>query len=385
VLRFSDGFDMISGSGDVPIKYNGWLTGFFAGGILPGQGSPQALWMENSGGGVGQSFDVVIGTQDTIGAHMDYQPTSPLFSIEWLIFKNGGAPILAFALNSVTGQMKIFGPGGSLIGTTVYAFTAGVWANLQVLANFGTNGSVAIYVNGANALSQPSIPVNFGTLLPDRVGFCAQGYILDNYVVWDGQPGDFFGNAMPGPMQIAPLPPTADVATNWVPNVSGDTCTQMVNDLVGVASGSPDGDLTVIFPGTQNQMFTMTAAQCFGLVLGVTMNTVIRAFESFDSVDFLINGMGGSGVVGGATINFPSYVNDPGLGPNNIGLYQVYQITLGVSPNTGTQFTDAEINGDEWGFGCLPSYHLQVTQFYLEKITSLAGLPFNCGGGSYSF
>src|SRR5580658_5685975 len=85
---------------------------------------------------------------------------------------------------------------------------------------------------------------------PDTLGFQMSGFgppgiIIDNYIVWDGQPGDPFTGQY-GRQRILTSEPTADLQpSEWTPSTPGPSFA-MVDDQPLTAGGSPDGDATCL-------------------------------------------------------------------------------------------------------------------------------------------
>lgn len=397
MLRGVDGFDLCD-YGRVFLKYNRYADGFNQGNVVSGIGGGQAVQSFNSAfDPTGAQFVRQYDSQPVWGLHFDYMQAGGSGVVTpraFEFYRITLAGALFFSLHQRNdGRFDMFGPGSALIGTTAIGITPNVNVNVQVLINFGTSGSVQVLFNDSNALGVvTSIPFNFGASLPDthmwfwNGGFGPPGIQLDNYVVWDGQPGDSFGNAFPGPMSVTSLEPnTDDPSTLWTPS-SGTTCVPMVNDFTNRFPGeSPDGDFTTIAPSTlAAQGFLMKTSPCFGLVLGVAMNACARPLSAPQLLDFQVGIGGNIYVVGNATVSTPFFPR-PGGVPPQLQNYQTYQVLVGNSPASGSNWNDAEINGASWGLGAGVSPNQLITAFYLEKVTSLRPQPFNCGGGNYSF
>lgn len=310
---------------------------------------------------------------------------SPYYQQTFLQFSNAATACILSVCFEADGTMSVrFGGtgnngGGALAAKTTMVFSLSNWIYLEVrVSNFGSAARVQLWVNDVNVLSTTAAT---GADVPDRISLCAlynaagAGTMFDNVYMLDGQ-GPAPWNDRLGPVEISTVSPISDASGNWTSTVNGVVVSPpiytAITDIPGVDShGSPDGDYSYISPVAlnTNQVFAFAGPLCYGLVLGVNVCQCFRgATGSTTSNAILIDGstvynLGGNVVNGG---------------------YHTCQVFVGFSPATGTNWTDAEISGNLWG-ALTTSPGLMLTQMYLEKITSLRDVPYNCGSGSYSF
>lgn len=309
----------------------------------------------------------------------------------FLRLDNAGGTVMCLELQT-SGKIAVTYGGdgttgtGTTLGTTTQTFPVGAWSGYVELKASGFGGAVAweMWLNDTKILSgtAPTLPI------PDRVTITSQdgtsgghnsqpgfGIAFANVLMLDGT-GPAPYNDRIGPVRITAISPTADASGNWNNTVNGAGVSPpiytSITDLFGVdAHGSPDGDYSFISPVLLNtgQYFSFGPSPCFGLVLGVNVCQVFRGATGSTTCNAMLIDGSTAYNLGGNVVN---------------GGYHTCQVFVGFSPATGTNFTDAEISGNLWG-ALTTSPGLMLTQMFLEKITSLRDVPYNCGGGSYSF
>ena len=391
-LYLVDGFDLVDYN-RIFLKYNGFHSAFDQGGMIPGNGGGLGMTTFNSAfSSVGGQWTRNFGTSvPSLGIHLDYQQDGgTLFSV-WDFYRVSVGGTDLFTIHQLaTGYLQFFGPLRSLIATTINPIAlGGAWNNFVILLQFGTSGSLQVFMNGSNALAGGIVPVNFGGFNPDsatfffNAGFGPPGIALDNYFIYDG-----LSNV--GPCHVDSLLPVTDSpSTVWTPAATSPdtpsaTCAPMINDAEGrFPGGGPDGDFTYITPSvTGDQTFQMQPSRCYGRVLGLALNACGRPNTGFSPQEFNFIAIlsNGKNVVGTGTL---LNVGAP-TGVTFLTDYQTIQAFMLLSPASGGTLVDSEITNGAFGIGSI-ELQQRITAFNLEKITSLNGQPFGCGGSSYSF
>jgi hypothetical protein len=269
--------------------------------------------------------------------------------------------------------------GGALAAKTTFSFPLSVWIYLEVrVSGFGSGALVQLWVNDINVLGTTAAS---GPEIPDRISLCnlintgGAGMGFDNVYMLDSQ-GAAPWNDRLGPVEISTVSPTGDASGAWFATVNSVVVSPpiytAITDIPGVDShGAPDGDWSFVSPPavTKKQYWTFARPQCYGLIMGVMVNQCFRGSSGSTTCDALLLQAATATFIGTSVVN---------------GAYHTAQQFLGLSPATGTNFTAGEVAGSFWG-ASTSSPGLQLTQMYLEIITSLRSTAYNCGGGSYSF
>lgn len=297
---------------------------------------------------------------------------------KWFFLSAGSTVCIALQSES-NGKLSIISGGtsangtGALLQQTTISFPIGTWAGyLEFTASgFGLGNTLTyeLWLDDVLLLTGTTSIAD----IPDRYTIGSQGdtgRIFDNQYICDGQ-GPAPWNGRLGPIRITSLSPNADLSGSWIPTPAAPTF-QQVQDLPSDPHGSPDGDSTYASPDSigGQQFFQVESSPCFGRVLGVAVNLCFRGTSGSASCQALLLQTGAPVLIGT---------------PNVTGIYHTAQAILQQSPATGTFLTDAEISSGFWGVATLTSFDLRVTQMFLEKITSLRSVPYNCGRGSYAY
>jgi hypothetical protein len=268
--------------------------------------------------------------------------------------------------------------GGALAAKTTMVFPLNTWIYLEVrVSGFGSGAQVQLWVNDVGVLTTAAAS---GPEVPDRISLCALynsaggGTMFDNVYMLDGQ-GPAPWNDRLGPVEISTVSPNGDASGTWNQTVNG-TLTPApiytaITDIPGDPHGAPDDDYSFVSPPaiTKKQYWTMATPQCYGLILGVNVCQCFRGSSGSTTCDALLAQAGLATFIGTNVVNGP---------------YRTAQKFVGLSPASGINFTAGEVSGSFWG-ASTSSPGLQLTQMYLEIITSLRNVPFNCGASSYSF
>lgn len=388
MIRFADGFDLC-GYFPGALKYAGYNNGFNQGVMATGRdGIGQALSIENNAFGQ-VIYESILDQQSRWGFNMDWQWSGGVQpEIVWYTIGFFGTVLLSLQLKG-DGTMDILGPSLSLLvntGSTGTTFQPGEWNTLELVCNFGTSGDVTLWSNGVLAATKSG--VNFGATLPDRLGFQQSGFgppgqIIDNYIVFDGQPGAITGQR--GRCRILSSEPVADLqGGEWNPSTPGPSFV-MVDDGPATSGGSPDGDDTYLLALATgpDAVFEMAGTDCSGLILALAWNACMRPdpVTAMPSVNYVYAPAATLAVGTGTVIATGAFTNSPFACDN----YFTYQQVVEQNPVSTSNWTDADIANGTFGMGAAAAPQVRMTAFYLEKIIDLTGMPFECGGGPYAF
>lgn len=390
MIRATRGFDECDYNG-AALSFAGFTRTFNQGSMVTGRdGIGQALFVENTAFGTVNYIDI-FDSQSTWGFNMDFQwsggsqPNMVWYTIGYL-----GTVLFSLKLRA-DGTMDLLDSLGSVLvntGSTSTGFSPGQYCTLELKVSFGVSGTASLWKNGVLAANKNAI--NFGSTLPDRMGFQMTGFgppglIIDNYLIYDGQPGF---NGQYGRQRILSILPTADLqGGEWLPTPPGPSFAT-VNDHNGSTGGSPNGDVNYIKGQATgpDAVFTMAASPCSGLILGLSWNACARPDPTVGTpgLDFVYIPTLVTIVVGHKPVTAVGQLNpDAPVATDN---YFTYQVPKETNPNTSSGWLDQEIPDGAFGVGASASPDQRVTAFYLEKVIDLTGKPFDCGGGGvYSF
>lgn len=393
-LRKFDGFDAVSGA-TCMLKYPGTFINFLQASAIAGRPGPvssgpngNSIFLFNTAFGEA-NFTDILDAQSTWGIHMDFRMWNNGLGasypdVEWYRIGNASQTMLALRQRT-DGKMDVrsYDSHGVLttLLTTAFVFPPNDFITLELLATFGTSGTWELRVAGNNVIGSGAH--NFGTALPDRLTYRFQGFgppgpNLDNYVIQDGSAGPI---EHLGPARITTLSPVADLTGTWSRNGPGSLF-GAISDL-----GGPDGDVTYLTPGALSARtgFQVRKSPCFGLNLGLAVNICGRPNGGSPHVGPTVRERAATNLILPElllTDQGTSLSTDP-----NLRGYGTYQVITTQSFETGGPWTDSRISNSAWGFDADNSVPGErVTQFYLEKLTTLLLKPFDCGGPSaYSY
>jgi hypothetical protein len=321
---------------------------------------------------------------NVLGRYINTAQTSPYFQNTILQFANSRTPCILSVCFEADGTISVryggtgVNGGGALAAATTRVFPLNTWIYLEVrVSGFGSGAQVQLWVNDVNVLGTTAAS---GPEVPDRISLCnlinsaGAGVVFDNVYMLDGQ-GAAPWNDRLGPIEISTVSPNSDASGTWFSTVNGSYAPPpiytSITDIPGDPHGSPDDDYSFVSPLaiTKKQYWTTTSPQCYGLILGVMVNQCFRGAMGSTTCDALLAQAGIATFIGTSVVNGP---------------YHTAQQFIGLSPATGINFTAGEVGGSFWG-ASTSSPGLQLTQMYLEILTSLRNVPFNCGASSYSF
>lgn len=392
MIRRTHGFDTCDYNG-AALGFAGFNRTFNQGSVVTGRdGIGQALWIENCAFGSVQFLDI-IDPQSTWGFNMDWQwsggtqPTMVWYTIGFL-----STTLFSLRLKP-DGSMDLLGPGNALLANTFaqkgITFQPGQWCTLELMVNFGSSGSAYLWQNGTLAAEVTGI--GFGTTDPDTLGIQQSGFgppgsVIDNYIIWDGQPGDPFTGQY-GRQRILTNLPNADLQPGeWTPSTPGPSFAMVDDDYPVTAGGSPDGDATCLaaLATGPDAVFEMAATPCSGLILSLVWNACMRPnpLTSTPSVD-MVYYPAMVEVVGNVNVAAVGYLNPDA--PAATENYFTYQQPVPQNPVSMTNWTDQDIANGTFGVGAAAAPQVNLTAFYLEKVIDLTGKPYECGGGPVTF
>jgi hypothetical protein len=406
MLEFFDGFGVVDSQG-VAIKYNGFtIPTFCQGSIVAGPPSPSnsgpaasAYWLFNTA--FGQAEFVHIwdsGAQTTVGFHMDFQinvggtsgasdPVGPYG--EWFRFEaaTGQSITLKFAGG---GHLQILAPGGVLIDTAAFTFINNTWYTLEFKT--GQHG-YELRVNGARKASGGSITAyRMDRAMFRQQNFGPPGLQITNYVLWDDRPGDGYTDFL-GNVWITTLFPFQSTNLVWPVTGSSDRALAIRDKPGQDPYGAPDGSYSYLNPvAGAIQKFNVSAytsqqsIPCYGPVMAVAFNACCRRNLNIDQIlQFTAATKQTDRAAGQVTVKawtspanpFQAYLNG----------FTTSQVICPLDPETGETWIDGQMQHGVFGMKADSSNTgLDISQFYLEKLVSLNGGRYVCGGNlNYSY
>jgi hypothetical protein len=391
MLLFLDGFDALgAGNGtNIEMKYDGYNQT-----LLPemavGRYGGLAAWLYNTTFGE-CVLPKIFGPRSRFGVHVDYQlvPAPDIQPLEWLRMGTSTQTLLAL-YQRPDGRCEVRKYAGSTATTLDVPSTqfSPAWVNVQFQADFGAAARWELRVAGSTISAGTT---SLAATLPDRVSLRASHYgppapKFDNYAIWDGIQGDGYNDFI-GPSQVTTVLPSRDVAASgWSRNGAG-ALYSAVNEP-GHASGTagpdaPDRDTTYIYPAGGGKAWFGVRSPCFARVNAVALNMVARQMSGNPTIRSLVK-LGGTEYELAAATAFPPLANDPSQWWLSTEPWRSRQIMAAKNPATGEIWIDSEISQAAWGVES--SGDIRLTQLYLEKLTTLSGAPFSCGGaGSWSW
>lgn len=271
---------------------------------------------------------------------------------------------------------------GSLVYTSAYVIPLLTWIYLEFEVTFGASGRIRMWVNDALQFDQsglnlqnPSEKVN-----PDRMSLIwdvleTKGIHIDNWYIADDSGS--FNNTQLGPSRISIVFPNLDAISEGFTRNSGTTNTSCVQDPGGPGLG-PDGTTTQVTTASAGSLdlYGVTRPACFGKILGLALNIATQGGSGVSSADLVCRPQADptKQFNVGAGIAVPAAYGD--------GLSIIQAITE-QNPVTSSVWRDGDIAEALWGMRSGAA--LDVTQLFVEKITSLRVQPYDCGGGSYAY
>lgn len=256
---------------------------------------------------------------------------------------------------------------GTVLWTSTFTLTLNKWIFIELLCN-PTNGTWSLYIDDVLIVSQ--IGVAFGLSTPIiQFSLCAESFSvhdLDDLYLTDG-------NRL-GPCQITGFPPNLQSTHQWNPlaGTNLSNVQEFGNRIFTLGLPTPDDDSSFVYASaTATDTYGFAKPACYGRILALVLNADAFALTGGPSVNFQVRVAG---------------VAYPGAFSAAFGIiYGIQQSIFETNPANGLFWTDTDIASVLAGFTFAGSGTLRVTQFMAEKLVSLRGYPFECGGGSYSF
>lgn len=402
-LRFIDGFDWCDIS-QFHTKYLNYSTGTPQGQIVTGRQPPtqpgggRALDLTNSGFGI-QVYTQVFTSQPVwiIGMNLLIDSLS-YSSFGGVIFRwesgptdgSGNNPLtqLTVAINP-PGQLAFYsgsglgrnGNAGALIASTAFNVLKSTYQYLEIKVHFGLGGTIEVHLEDALVLKAIGLNIGQGAHIqdPDRMSillehFGVAGYTIDDLYYADGS--GVRNNDFLGPCRVTFDLPGSDASIDQWNRNGGTSDFSRINEDVTHTVPCPDGDTTYI-EGQAGVIdrFGLNAMPCFGRILGAAANvTGRRSTLAGAALDLLVRPVPGNplseSLIGGTIALGPSYAGAQGMAE--------------VNPFTANIWTDRDIDGGWWGVRSLTGL-ARVTSLYIEKLTSLRPVPFDCGSSGASY
>lgn len=357
---------------------------FVQGVIITGQSQGQSWWVFNTGFGEAD-YTRILDAQPVWTLNIWFRPqvtatgTQTQTWIDAVWYQIADATGVLFDLHQHTdGTMDFRGSTGEILAT-FGPNPVGTWAALQIKVQ--STGFV-IRLNG--------VQIAAGTVnvwrQPDRFTHRWQGgagFNLDNYVLVDGQGAQNTG-FLPYPWAVASRYPAVATTSQWTPNGYANALT-CVFDHQGVPTPSeyPDGESGYIKPTVTGQraLFEMQDFTCQGRILGVALSVVAKPLSGGQSMKLIVEETAihtlAEPTLAGRSVQLP--------GLPDLDDYVTYFGIAETDPETGTFWNDGDLGRYGWGVEA-DTTDVHVTQIFLQKVVTLASLPYSCGGaGNYGF
>lgn len=351
-LLFADSFDLTA-TADQVLKWNlgNIASGTNGGSIALSTTTPYSSghslaegWI-NFNTGSGQYLKTALaGSQSTLIVGFAYMG-SPIATdgAAFFQFMDGGSNQVYIVPNA-NGNLQVFRGNGTSLGTGTTVLASNVWyyLELKVVFGTGTNGSIAVNLNGVSEISVSGInTANSGvaqanTLAIGNVGghtsVPAGTYFFDDFYCCNALGA--VNNNFLGPIRVIGLLPNgAGTNTNWTKVGAAASNYQSVNE------NPPDGDTTRVQSLSVGQIDTYQYADLPANALSVL--AVCNAFE------IRKDGVGSRTI----TTRVRSGASEADAS-GSIALTPSYSIPgqiMEVNPVTSVAWTVADVNGAEFG------------------------------------
>ena len=394
MLRKIAGFDVVSFDG-AKIQYNAYAQSIGASGPMPlgRDGFGYALGLTNTGFG-DANFAVIFDPQSVWGFHLDWYQQSnssvtPPNIVWWRAFSTANPTVNIIQLRTrADSKMDVLDYTDSVVATTSIGLVPNSWYTVEFKCSFAT-GIFSMRFDGLTvATGSVSIPGGYADVLDLRMQYLGSDvFEIDNYVLWDGQPGDGYSDFL-GRVRVDSLRAIGDDNLVWVPKTGIRRWYQVreSDTDVGIHTQGPDGDTTYLYPpgagaGNADQLMTFEPSPCYGKVMAVSVNATCRPPTGDQVVTMLYQGRASVHALDTGHLVTP--VGNPFGDPWPD--YLSYQSIAPVDPDTGTTWVDAAITNGSWGVRALATANLYATQVWIEKLTSLTPQPYSCGGVNYVY
>lgn len=386
-------------------------------GMVPGRPGPanggpigQAFWPFSTGFGEILLYDSLGAGNTLVGFHVDWKMSSnsgtqqadviDAGSFEWFRCVHPTMGTLLALFQNTDGTWEVRGPASTVLGTTTQHLHYDTWYSVRAKFGFAGGGGWEIWIDDVRVAhsGSPAAMVS-----PDRAGFRWGGFgppaiAYDNYAMFDQDSSDGFNDFF-GRVRITGMFAASNQGALWTPFPSATAPYITVRDLPfspSDANGAPDGDASYLTAESSPQLLTVSEStsraqsSCYGRILAIGLNAVARPISSAQAIDLLAMPRQTLRVLGTRPVaNAGTQYTGGFMSTAARNGYRTAQVISTKSPDTAQFWTDREISGGFFGvrLGTGASAGLQrVTQVYLDKMVSLEGLSYDCGGGgSYAF
>ncbi len=266
---------------------------------------------------------------------------------------------------------------GNLLYVSTMQFDPANRVYLEIDVTFGTSGEIHVYVDDVLLFEQLNVNIGQGSTVPrqpDRFTLKLEHFGTEGVRFTDL----YIANERLGPVRVSPWFFTAQAAAeHWIPKTPGLNVDQVKDHPIvisgNIANDTPDGDVTYIEssnPGDRD-VYLPGPIACFGLNLAVAVNICARLTAGSPSLQAVL--------LQGAT------ETSVGASQPAAANYGILQGMIQLSPRTGVEFTDLELQTSGWGATLSGSGTARITAIWIEKVTSLRAVPYSCGVGSYVY
>jgi len=349
-----------------------------------------AMFLQNAAFGA-ICYTKTLAARNRYVVGFNYRPTNPFgqaTASDTIFFRwENGAPNPTNNQNTATSlsirqgasnTLRFYGGGrgtnafpGTLVANPSYVFTPGQWYFLEVDATFGPGGKLKVFVDSVQIYED--LNVNLGTTNPDRFSlrleaFGTQGMTFDDLYVADSRLGLC--------RIITTLPMEDGSPDEWTPTPAGNSYENVDDRNFTTLSNRPDEDTTRLDAASAGltSVFRFAESTCFGRILAVAVNATVK------------NPLGASPSIKLVVQPDPTDLTITELSETTLTTsYATYQAMLNLSPLTGTFWTDTELAAAKWGVRSGGSGAGRVTAMFVEKLVSMEGLSYDCGGGTSSY
>lgn len=271
-------------------------------------------------------------------------------------------------------------------GTTVSTLSDGGWYYIEVKFDSGS-GELTVLVNNVIEWDSPNFPL----FTPNSFDFNWDGNIGIGFDIDDLYQASDTGispGAAIGPCRVTAAAISGDSSVQWAASPAGSHFSKLTEHAVTVPGSytAPDGDATIVLANSAGlrDVYNLAGISCFALIIAVAENAICRRVGGNGRLDLLyrMNGALSDVITNGQELS-STYALGQGITTDTVlPGQQVFQ---------GNPWNDQQVSQAKWGFashasiGGFGPVDGRVTTFWVEKLTTLTGLPFRCGQGVRSY